>query len=82
MTKFSTPSELIKISENSKKNAECIEKINDMLIEAASNGKREIFIYEREMWNYEILSELSQNGFTITKEKQGFFEDPSFRISW
>ena len=61
---------------------EKIEKINDMLIEAASNGKREIFIYEKELWNDEILSELSQNGFTITKEKQGFIEDPCLHISW
>lgn len=82
MTKFSTPSELIKISENSKKNAEKIEMINDMLIEAANNDKREIFIYERELWNEEILSELSQNGFTITEEKQGFIEDPCLHISW
>lgn len=58
------------------------EKINDMLIEAASNGKREIFIYEKELWNDEILSELSQNGFTITEEKEGFIEDPSLHISW
>jgi hypothetical protein len=53
-----------------------------MLIEAASNGKREIFIYEKELWNDEILSELSQNGFTITEEKEGFIEDPSLHISW
>lgn len=47
MTKFSRPDELIKISENSKKNAEKIEKINDMLIEAASNGKREILFMKK-----------------------------------
>lgn len=82
MTKFSTPEELIKISENRKNNAEKIEKINDMLIEAASDGKRKIFIYEKELWNEEILFELSQNGFTITEEKQGFIEAPCLHISW
>ena len=82
MTKFSTPEELIKISENKKNNAEKIEKINDMLIEAASDGKRKIFIYEKELWNEEVLFDLSQNGFTITEEKQGFIEDPCLHISW
>lgn len=82
MTKFSRPNELIKISENSKKNAERIEKINDMLIEAASDGKRECYVYDSKICNDEILSELSQNGFTITKEKQGFIEDPALHISW
>lgn len=53
-----------------------------MLIEAASNGKRKCYIYDKELWNDEILSELSQNGFTITKEKQGFIEDPCLHISW
>lgn len=53
-----------------------------MLIEAASDGKRKIFIYEKELWNEEILFDLSQNGFTITEEKQGFIEAPCLRISW
>lgn len=82
MTKFSTPDELIKISEDSKNNAEKIEKINDMLIERARNGKRECYIYDTELWNDEILFDLSQNGFTITEEKQGFIEDPCLHISW
>lgn len=70
MTKFSTPEELIKISENRKNNAEKIEKINDMLIEAASNGKREIFIYEKELWNDEIISELSQMALQLLKKRK------------
>lgn len=82
MTKFSTPDELIKISEDNKNNAEKIEKINDMLIEAASNGKREIFIYDRDLWNDEIIEELINSGYTVHKEVQGFCEDTCLHISW
>lgn len=82
MTKFSTPDELIKISEDSKNNAEKIEKINDMLIEKASNGKRECYIYDRELWNEEIREELISSGYTVHKEVQGFCEDTCLHISW
>lgn len=82
MTKFSRPDELIKIAEDNKNNAEKIEKINDMLIEAASNGKRECRVYDRELWNDEIIEELINSGYTVHKEVQGFCEDTCLHISW
>lgn len=82
MTKFSRPDELIKIAEDNKNNAEKIEKINDMLIEAASNGKRECRVYDRELWNDEIIEELINSGYTVREEVQGFLETPCLHISW
>lgn len=82
MTKFSRPDELIKIAEDNKNNAEKIEKINDMLIEAASNGKRECRVYDRELWNDEIIEELINSGYTVHKVAQGFIEDPCLHIYW
>ena len=82
MAKFSIPDELIKIAEDNKNNAEKIEKINIILKETACLGKRECYIYDREMWNDEIISELIYSGYTVIKEKQGFIEPPCLHISW
>lgn len=82
MTKFSTPEELIKIAENSKNNAEKIEQINNILKETACFGRRECYIYDRELWNDEIVDELIYSGYTVHKEVQGFFETPCLYIGW
>ena len=58
MTKFSTPDELIKISEDNKNNAEKIEKINIILKETACFGRRECYIYDRQMWNDEQINKI------------------------
>lgn len=82
MTKFSTPDELIKISEDNKKNAEKIEKINIIMRETSCFGRRECHIYDSDLWNEEIIEELIEQGFTVHKEVQGFIEDPCLHISW
>ena len=82
MTIFSTPDELIKISEIVRKNAEKIEHIIIILNETACFGRRECYIYDRELWNDEIIDELMEQGFTVHKEIQGFAEDPCLHISW
>lgn len=82
MTKFSTPDELIKISEVNKNNAEKIEKINIILKETVCFGRRECHIYDRDLWNDEIIDELIYSGYTVHKEGQGFCEDTCLHISW
>lgn len=82
MTKFSTPDELIKIAEDNKNNAEKIEKINSILKETACLGRRDCHIYDRDLWNDEIIDELIYSGYTVHKEVQGFCEDTCLHISW
>lgn len=80
MTKFSTPDELIKISEDNK--VEKIEKINIIMRETACFGRRECYIYDSDLWNDEIIEELINSGYTVHKEVQGFIEGPFLHISW
>lgn len=82
MTKFLTPNELNKIAEVNKNNAEKIENINIILKETACFGRRECYIYDREMWNDEIISELINSGYTVREERQGFIEAPCLYIGW
>lgn len=82
MTKFLTPDELNKISEDNKNNAEKIEKINTIMRETACFGRRECRIYDRDLWNDEIIDELINSGYAVHKEESGFFEDPCLHISW
>jgi hypothetical protein len=82
MTKFSTPDELIKIAEVNKNNAEKIEKINIIMRETACFGRRECHIYDSDLWNNEIISELINSGYTVREEVQGFLETPCLHISW
>lgn len=53
-----------------------------MLIEVAFYGKRSLYIYDRELWNEEIIEELISSGYTVHKEVQGFCEDTCLHISW
>lgn len=82
MTKFSTPDELIKIAEVNKNNAEKIEKINIIMRETACFGRRDCHIYDRDLWNDEIIDELIYSGYTVREEVQGFIEDPCLYIGW
>lgn len=72
MTKFSTPDELIKIAEVNKNNAEKIEKINIIMRETACFGRRECHIYDSDLWNNEIISELINSVILLERKYKGF----------
>lgn len=82
MVKFITPNELIEFSKDTEGNTERIEKINIILKETACFGRRECRIYDRALWNDEIIDELINSGYTIHKEAEGFCEDTCLHISW
>lgn len=82
MTKFITPNKLIELSKDTEDNTERIEKLNDILKRDALLGARETYIYDRELYNDYICSELMKSGFSVTKEPQDFLGNVCLHIAW
>lgn len=82
MVKFISPNELIEFSKDTEGNTKRIEKLNDILKHDALLGVRETYIYDRELWNEYICSELTKSGFSVAEESQGFNGSIYLRISW
>lgn len=82
MTKDVLSNEKNNSSEEDERLKKQLTKIEKMLLEAENNGKRECFIYDKELWDVKTCAELFKMGFTVSKIKKDANEPAYLRISW
>lgn len=82
MTKDVVSNKKVNSSEENERLENQLSKIEEMLLEAERNGKRECFIYDKELWDIKTCAELFKMGFMVSKIKKDVNESAYLRISW
>ena len=82
MVKDVVSNEEVNPSEENERLTKQLSKIEELLLEAERNGKRECFIYDKELWDIKTCVELFKMGFIVSKIKKDVNEPAYLRISW
>lgn len=82
MVKDIVSNEEVNPSEENERLKKQLSKIEELLLEAERNCKRECFIYDKELWDIKTCVELFKMGFIVSKIKKDVNEPAYLRISW